>query len=173
MSTTPSSRSVNGRIKGVAGWLVLLFVAVALLVVGALSDRGATTPTERAQALQERLACPVCDGESLFESRHPSAVDLRNEIESLVNAGQLSDEQIVARIESRLNEGESLLLLPKSTGFDGLVWALPVAAFVCGAAGLVVAFRRWRLASDVGAEPTDDDRALVAAALGEPGSDGD
>ena len=165
--SAPASGFVNARIKGVAGWLVLLFVAVALLVVGALADRGSTTPAERAQALEQRLACPVCDGESLFESRHPSAVNLRNEIESLVNAGQLSDEQIIARIESRLNEGESLLLLPKSTGFDGLVWALPVAAFVCGAAGLVVAFRRWRLVTDADAEPTEDDRALVAAALGE------
>ena len=42
-------------------------------------------------------------------------VNLRNEIESLVNAGQLSDEEIIARIESRLNGDESLLLLPKST----------------------------------------------------------
>jgi cytochrome c-type biogenesis protein CcmH len=167
------SAGINGRVKGVVGWLVLLFVAVALLVVGATSDGGASTPAERAQALEQRLACPVCDGESLFESRNQSAVNLRNEIESLVNAGQLSDEQIIARIESRLNDDESLLLLPKSTGIDGLVWALPVAAFVCAAAGLVVAFRRWRLASDVDSAPTDDDRALVAAALGEPVRDDD
>jgi cytochrome c-type biogenesis protein CcmH len=157
----------NARIKGVAGWLVLLFAAVALLVVGATADRGESTPAERAQALEQRLACPVCDGESLFESRHPSALNLRNEIETLVNAGQLTDEQIIERVESRLNEGESLLLLPRSSGIDGLVWALPVAAFVCGAAGLVVAFRRWRQASEVDREPTDDDRALVAAALGQ------
>ena len=156
---------IGARVKGVAGWLVLLFVAVALLVVGAAADRGTTTPSERAQALEQRLACPVCDGESLFESRNQAAVNLRNEIETLVNAGQLSDDQIIARIESRLNE--SLLLLPKSTGIDGLVWALPVAAFVCAVAGLGVAFRRWRLAAAVDASPTDDDRALVAAALGQ------
>lgn len=171
MITVPGG--FNGRVKGVVGWIVLLFVAVALLVVGATSGNGASTPAERAQALEQRLACPVCDGESVFESRHPSALNMRNEIESLVNAGQLTDEQIIARIESRLNEGESLLLLPKSTGIDGLVWALPVAAFVCGAAGLVVAFRRWRLASDVDTAPTQDDRELVAAALGETREPGD
>jgi cytochrome c-type biogenesis protein CcmH len=161
----------NRRLKGVAGWLVLLFAAVALLVIGATADRGATTPTERAQALEQRLACPVCDGESLFESRNQAAVNLRNEIETLVNAGQLSDDEIIARIESRLNE--SLLLLPKSTGLDGLVWALPVAAFVCGAAGLVVAFRRWRLVAATENVPTDDDRALVAAALRQRPDDDD
>lgn len=162
MSTT--QRPGTG-VKGVVGWLVLLFVAVALLVVGATADRGATTPGERAEALQQRLACPVCDGESLFESRNQAAVNLRNEVERLVSAGRLTDEEIVGRIESRLNEGESLLLLPKSTGIDGLVWALPVAAFVCAAAGLVVAFRRWRNAADTATAPTDDDRDLVAAAL--------
>ena len=167
------STGANARIKGVAGWLLLLFVAVALLVVGATADRGASTPSERAQALERRLACPVCDGESLFESRNQAAVNLRNEIETLVNAGQLSDEEIIARIESRLNDDQSLLLLPRSTGIDGLVWALPVAAFVCAAAGLVVAFRRWRQASDVDGGPSDEDRALVAAALGEPQGDGD
>ena len=161
----------NERLKGVAGWLVLLFVAVALLVIGATADRGAATSTERAQALEQRLACPVCDGESLFESRNQAAVNLRNEIETLVNAGQLSDAEIIARIESRLNE--SLLLLPKSTGIDGLVWALPAAALVCGVAGLAVAFRRWRLAAVTNGAPTEDDRALVAAALGEPAGDGD
>lgn len=159
--------AVNTRVKGLAGWLVLLFAAVALIVVGVTNDRGTRTPAERAEALEQRLACPVCDGESIFESRNQAAVNLRNEIESLVSEGRLSDDEIIARIESRLNEGESLLLAPKSTGIDGLVWALPVAAFVCGFAGLAVAFRRWKLAAADDTEPTDDDRELVAAALGQ------
>ena len=162
---------LNGRLKGPAGWFMLLFVAVALFVVGATADRGPTTPAERAEALQQRLACPVCDGESLFESRNQAALNLRNEIENLVNAGQLSDEEIIARIESRLDQ--SLLLLPRSTGVDGLIWALPVAAFVCAAAGLTVVFRRWRLSAVVESAPTDDERAIVAAALATPGTDAD
>jgi len=155
--------ALNARVKGLAGWLALLFIAVALVVIGVTADRGTRTPAERADALEQRLACPVCDGESIFESRNQAAVNLRNEIESLVNEGQLTDDEIIARIESRLNE--SLLLVPKSTGIDGLVWALPVAAFVCGFAGLAVAFRRWKLAAGDDTEPTDDDRELVAAAL--------
>ena len=161
--------SVNARLKGLAGWLVLLFVAVALVVVGVTADRGARTPGERAQALEQRLACPICDGESLFESRNQASVNLRNEIEKLVDEGQLSDDEIIATIESHQNQ--SLLLVPKATGIDGLVWALPVAAFVCGAAGLAVAFRRWKLAAAVETAPTDDDRELVAAALTEPDGD--
>jgi cytochrome c-type biogenesis protein CcmH len=164
-----SRSGLNARAKGPVGWLVLLFVAVALVVIGVTADRGTRTPDERAEALEQRLACPVCDGESLFESRNQAAVNLRNEIERLVDEGRLSDDEIIATIESRLDE--SLLLVPKATGIDGLVWALPVAAFVCGAAGLAVAFRRWKLAAATDTEPTDDDRELVAAALNEPVGD--
>jgi cytochrome c-type biogenesis protein CcmH/NrfF len=53
--------------------------------------------------------------------------------------------------------------VPRASGLDALVWALPVAVFVCATAGLAVAFRRWRRAADT--VPTDADRALVDAAL--------
>lgn len=160
---------VKARVKSGPVWLVLLFVAVVLVVVGATADRGATTPSERAESLEQRLACPVCDGESIFESRNQAAVNLRNEITTLVNEGRLSDDEIIARIEARSND--SLLLVPQSSGIDVLVWALPVAVFVFGAAGLVVAFRRWRAAAPTETAPTDDDRALVAAALEESNDD--
>ena len=45
------------------------------------------------------------------------------------------------------------------------MWALPVAALVCALAGLIVTFRRWRRDAGQDHDPTDDDRALVAAAL--------
>lgn len=160
----------NTRLKRWPSWLVLVFVAVVLVIVGAAADRGVRTPGERADALEQRLACPVCDGESIFESRNQAAVNLRNEITALVNEGRLSDDEIIARIEARSND--SLLLVPQSSGIDVLVWALPVGAFVAGGAGLFVAFRRWKAASVTGDDPTDDDRALVAAALQESSGDG-
>jgi cytochrome c-type biogenesis protein CcmH/NrfF len=58
-----------------------------------------------------------------------------------------------------------VLLVPKASGFDALVWVLPVAALVCAAAGLAVTFRRWKREADDDVDPTDDDRELVAAAL--------
>ena len=55
--------------------------------------------------------------------------------------------------------------MPRATGVDALVWALPAAALVCAVVGLGVTFRRWKAAS--AAIPDDADRALVAAALAE------
>ena len=58
-----------------------------------------------------------------------------------------------------------MLLVPKATGFDALIWVLPTVAFVLGVAGLAVAFRRWKLQAAANVDPTDADRELVAAAL--------
>ena len=39
--------------------------------------------------------------------------------------------------------GSRVLLVPRSTGLDALVWVLPVFALVCALGTLVFAFRRW------------------------------
>lgn len=141
----------------------MLFVAVLVMALAAGRGGGASTPVERAASLERRLACPICDGESVYESRNRASSNIRNRITVLVNEGRLSDDEIVADVERTY--GEAILLVPQSSGTDALVWALPVAAFVAGGAGLAVAFRRWKLASAVDHGPTDADRDLVAAAL--------
>ena len=153
------------------GWVLLVLVVVGALAVGASRADGPSTPAERAQAIERRIACPVCDGESVFESRNTASENIRNAIRSYVDEGALSDDEIVGVVESRF--GGQVLLVPKASGFDALVWALPVAALVCAIAGLAVTFRRWRREAAAERDPTEEDRALVAAALSEddePGS---
>jgi cytochrome c-type biogenesis protein CcmH len=142
-------------------WVLLVLVVVAFLAVGASRDGGPSTPAERADAIAQRVACPECQGESVFESRNTASVNIRNTIRQLVDEGTASDDEIIAFIESRF--GGRILLVPRATGLDALVWALPVAALVCALTGLAVTFRRWH--REERAHPTDDDRELVAAAL--------
>jgi cytochrome c-type biogenesis protein CcmH len=157
-----SSRSARWKAaKGWQGWALLGVVVVTLLIVGVSTNSADATPEERVEIISKRLACPICDGESVFESRNNASAAIRNEIKSQVAAGTASDDEIVTFIEQRY--GGQVLLVPKSTGFDALVWAIPVFAGVCAVAGLAFAFRRWKRAADT--VPTDDDRALVAAAL--------
>jgi cytochrome c-type biogenesis protein CcmH len=151
------------RFKRWPGWVLLVFVVVGFLAVGAGRANGPSTPAERAEAIEKRVACPVCDGESVFESRNTASENIRNTIGGLVDAGELDDDEIVAVIESRF--GGQILLVPRASGFDALVWALPVAALICALAGLAFTFRRWRREAAAEVDPTDDDRALVAAAL--------
>ncbi len=151
-------------IKRWPGWLALGIVAAVLLVVGTSQSSGPRTPDERLEYVSSRLKCPICDGESVFESRNSDSEAIRAEIRSQISQGQLSDDQIITFMTDRY--GEQLLLVPKASGIDALVWVLPVAAAVCAVVGLAFAFRRWRRTVDT--VPDDDDRALVDAARGSP-----
>lgn len=150
------------------GWVLLAFVIVGFLAVGATRDGGPRTPDERVEAISKRIACPVCDGESVFESRNPTSEGLRRAIRADVEAGVLSDEEIIDRITSARDGRE--LLVPSANGIEALAWALPATAFVVSLVGLVVAFRRWQDNARRLGRATEEDYELVAKALadGEP-----
>jgi cytochrome c-type biogenesis protein CcmH len=155
-------RELNARAKRWPGWLLLLVVVATVFALGASRERGPQTQAERIDAIAKRVACPVCNGESVFESRNNSSRAIRNEISDLVRTTQISDDQIVAGLENTY--GRDILLVPTGSGLDALIWVLPTVAFVCGVAGLAVAFRRWTAEAAGTADPTDDDRRIVAAA---------
>jgi len=148
------------RMKQGPGWIVVVLIATVLMVFGVSQSREARTPEERIQEISKQVACPICDGESVFESRNNASVAIRNEIRAQVDSGQFTDAQVIAYIEERF--GERVVLVPKAEGLDSLVWILPVVALAGGVAGLALAFRKWQGAA--GTVPTDDDRALVDAA---------
>jgi cytochrome c-type biogenesis protein CcmH len=144
-------------------WVLLVLVVVGFLAVGATRAHGPSTPEQRAASLEKRLACPICDGESVYESRNAASENLRTQIRTYVDEGELSDAEILGTIERVY--GGRVLLVPRASGLDALAWALPAAALVCAIAGLAVTFRRWRRESAAAHDPTDEDRELVAAAL--------
>ena len=75
----------------------------------------------------------------------------------------MTDSQIVKTIDDSYTA--DLKLVQGGTGFDALIWALPIAVLVVSVAGLVVAFRRWKVQGSVSA--TDADRELVEIAMQE------
>lgn len=154
-----------------AGWLLLVFVVVGFLAVGATRDTGPRTPDDRVEAISKRIACPICSGESVFESRNAASDALRRAIRADVEAGVLSDEEIIDKITSA-REGQELLV-PTATGIESLAWALPATAFVIAVVGLVLAFRRWQTNSRQLGRATDEDYALVAEALAAEQHDAD
>jgi cytochrome c-type biogenesis protein CcmH len=157
------SRSRSSRLKGWPGWVLLLFVVVGFLAVGATRDSGPRTPDERVEAISKRVACPVCSGESVYESRHPTSENIKDAIQDRVDEGVLSDEEIIQEIVGA-REGQELLV-PTADGIEALAWALPATAFVVGSAGLAMAFRRWQRNSQRLAPATEEDFALVAEAM--------
>ena len=149
------------RLKSRPVWLVLAAAAAALIVVGAMRDRGASNNSERITALARSLKCPVCAGESIDQSQAPVALTIRKDIARLVAAGD-TDTAIRARIEQTYPGSQ---LVPPAEGANLVLWVLPVVVIVLGMGGVALAFRRWRLQADAAGVPDDDDRALVDAAL--------
>jgi cytochrome c-type biogenesis protein CcmH len=154
---------LNSKVKRWPGWILLILVIAGFLAVGATRSTGPESQEDRVDAIARRVACPICDGESVFESQNNASQAIRNQVQQLVADNDLSDSEIIAFIETRY--GAQVLLVPKASGFDALVWVLPAVAFACGLAALVVVFRRWKREAGDMREPTDDDRALVEAAL--------
>lgn len=144
--------------RGWLPWLALAVVVGVALGIGSTGDGGPRTDAERVADVAASLRCPTCRGQSVLESDAPAADAIRSDIARRVEAGQ-SDAEIRDALVAAY--GEDVLLNPPRSGIAGLVWVLPVAALVAAAAGLVVAFRRWRPSS---AEADAGDRALVEEA---------
>ena len=153
----------DARLKAWPSWVLLLFVVVGFLAVGAARDSGPRTPDERIEAISKRVACPVCQGESVYESRHPTSENIKDAIQDRVSEGVLSDDEIIQSVVAA-RQGQELLV-PTADGVEALAWALPATAFVVGVAGLTMAFRRWQRNSASLAPATDEDFALVAEAV--------
>ena len=159
----------NTTLKRWPTWFVMLFCAVALMLIGTQRDSGPATPQERVESVSKRMACPTCDGESVYESRGAASQAIRQEIVRQVADGQLTDSQIVKAIDD--SYAADLKLVPGGTGFDALIWVLPIVLLIVSIAGLIVVFRRWRLQGSLTA--TDADRDLVESALRQVSEDRD
>jgi cytochrome c-type biogenesis protein CcmH len=154
---------VSASVRRWGPWLVLAVVLVAALVVGARPKGGPESLDDHVRRVASQVRCPTCDGQSVANSDADASQAIRQDIHDRILQGQ-SDQQILAFIVSRYGRG--ILLKPPASGFSGLVWTVPVVAFVLAVAGLAVAFRRWR--ARPGAVVSDADEALVQRALGNP-----
>jgi cytochrome c-type biogenesis protein CcmH len=161
--TSSARRRWNRAAKTWPGWAMLVFALIGLLAVGGTRDPGPRSVGGRVDDISRRIACPTCDGESVYESRANASESIRSEITAQVNQGGRSDDEIIEFIAARF--GGEVLLVPRSSGIEALAWAIPAAALVCALAGLTVAFRRWQVAARSGREATDEDYLLVDNAL--------
>ncbi len=148
-----------------APWTVMGVVLGIALVVGARHPSPALGPSQRAAAIDAQLRCPSCEDLSVAQSSAPTAVGIRQIVAQRVAQGE-SDAVIEAYLVSRY--GEDILLRPPASGGTGVVWVAPIVVVALCLVGLGLFF--WRRRRVQGAEVSDDDRELVAAALAERGT---
>ncbi len=149
-------------------WIGLVLVAVAVLTVGTHRSSHPSLQ-EKTMHIATLVRCPVCAGESAAVSQAPASVQIRDQIQQELSAGQ-SQAQILSGLVGAYGPG--ILEKPEARGVNLLLWFLPVVAVVAAIAGLGLAFTRWRPRRQT--EVTPADRVLVDQALrGATRPDGD
>ena len=137
-------------------WIATLVAGIALLAFGAARDAGPLTQQERIDVITKRIACPTCDGESVFVSRAAAAQAIRAEVARQVGDGVKTDDQIVAYVADRF--GGQVLLVPRGSGLEALIWVLPVVLAAALVGVLVTLFRRGNASQSVDGTTTGPSR---------------
>jgi cytochrome c-type biogenesis protein CcmH len=124
------------RRLGLATALVVLLGAAAADPADRLAD---PAKEARARALFRDVRCLVCQSESIDESDAPLARDLRQVVRQQVADGR-SDSDIERFLVSRY--GQFVLLTPKASLGNAILWIGPLLIVAVGAVALVVRGRQ-------------------------------
>ena len=146
-----------------SAWALLLVVTVVLVVFGTVRENGPLTQQDRIDTITKRVACPTCDGESVYVSRAAAAQAIRSEVARQVGDGLKTDDEIVAFIADRF--GGQVLLVPRGSGLDSLVWVLPVVVAVALIGALAMSFRRGPVSASGFAVSSSSRRGPVVVTL--------
>jgi cytochrome c-type biogenesis protein CcmH len=126
---------------------------VVLLALAGASSAAAVQPDEilsepaletRARMLSRELRCMVCQNQSIDDSDAPLARDLRILVRERLQAGD-SDVQVLEFLTARF--GEFVLLKPRLSWHNALLWLAPLMVLMAGGAGLVLVLRRRQAAT--------------------------
>lgn len=138
-------------------WIVLGVLVVGALAYATWPRGGEESLSAHTRRLSTEIRCVDCEGLSVADSATQTARATRADIRNRIAHGE-SDGEIRQVYVDRY--GETVLLKPSSDGIGVLVWALPIAALVLGAGGLVIALRRWGREPRLTASAADEE--LVA-----------
>ena len=92
----------------------------------------------RYQSLIEELRCPKCQNQNLADSNAGIAIDLRNQVYSMIEQG-LSDKEIVDYMVARY--GEFVLYRPPNNAGTFLLWYGPLILLVIGLLAFLLVIR--------------------------------
>jgi cytochrome c-type biogenesis protein CcmH len=131
------------------GWVV-----VALFLCPILSaqepQRADSELESRVRAVSSELRCPVCQGESIQDSPAALAVEMKAVVREQLASGRTPDEVKSYFVDKY---GEWILLRPRASGWNALVYALPLIALLIGVAVIVRATRRWSVRPSLDSTP--------------------
>jgi cytochrome c-type biogenesis protein CcmH len=147
-------------------------LAAAVLAFSLVAPALAVQPSEmlddpameqRARNLSAGLRCMVCQNQSIDDSDAELARDLRVLVRERIAAGE-SDDEVIGYIVSRY--GEFVLLQPRFSIRNALLWATPALLLAFGGGFLLVhAMRRRRVARPASGVLTPEEEARLSDIL--------
>jgi cytochrome c-type biogenesis protein CcmH len=143
-----------------------LLLALLLALLGSTAGAREAVPLAEDPALEARvmaiaveLRCLVCQNQTIADSHADLAVDLRNQIRTMLKAGA-SDADVRRYMTDRY--GDFVLYKPPFTAGTALLWAGPALLLVGALAALVIVLRRRQRMSADAFDPDDTDEDLAA-----------
>ena len=144
-------------------------IALALLMQAAPGTENApqaTTSTApydsaleaRVKEVASVLRCPVCQGLSIQDSPSELSLQMKDVVRQQLREGKSPDE-VKAYFVSKY--GEWILLQPKASGMNLIVYGLPVLLVVLGAGFVWMLVRRWSRAAPSATQPVPDEEEMT------------
>ncbi len=155
--TAPSRKTAASPIA-----FVTVFVGIFILAAACTSTETVPIDEVRSQEINKTVMCPVCPGESIDQSQHPLAIQMRGIVEEKLEDGWTGGQIREFFVE---RYGPSVLMEPPREGFNWLVWIVPPVGVAAGAVALYFVLRmavqsatrrRETLADEI--ELTEDER---------------
>jgi len=149
--TTSSAQRVSA--------LATLVPLVAMIVLlAAVADTVAAQVSEQTvHDVSAQLRCVVCQNLSVADSPSEMAAQMRAIVRERLEAGE-TPEQVREYFVARY--GEWILLAPRRSGFNLLVWWFPVAAVAVGFIVVALLLRRWTYRRRAAVAPPAVDAAM-------------
>lgn len=113
--------------------------ALVMVLINAVPALGESSPQEQTKLLSQKLRCPVCNGQSLWESQNPTALDIQKVIFEKFSHGQ-SEKEIVDYLYVRY--GNDILQTPSFGPETYFLWLFPVLLVIGLGVGVYVFVRR-------------------------------
>ncbi|MCC7201669.1 MAG: cytochrome c-type biogenesis protein CcmH [Nitrospirae bacterium] len=121
-------------------WIVSFLLLFTAATVIRAEIRDETDLDARTRDVAKTLRCTVCQNESIWDSKADLAKQMREVVRERLAQGQ-SPEEIQAYFQSRY--GDYILLEPRKSGLNWLLWAGPFVLLIVGGVILYIVMRRW------------------------------
>jgi cytochrome c-type biogenesis protein CcmH len=115
-----------------------ILFSVVLIAIACTSVETIPTAEIAAQEINKTVMCPICPGESIDQSQHPLAVDMRGIVNEKLEQGWTGGQIRDFFVE---RYGPSVLLEPPREGLNWLVWIVPPVGVAVGGIALYLVLR--------------------------------